>query len=415
MKFDTIIIGGGLSGLVCGLELQQQGKNCAIIAAGQNAMHFSSGAFNLLSFHEDGSEIEYPLEAISQLGPEHPYTKIGMEKISSYAESIQEKFQSWGIRLHGNPKKNGYLITHLGNIRPAWMAFEDTTLLEEKNGKVAEKALIINFDGYLDFNTAFIAQTLENKGTQTRIVHIRLEELERLRKSATEMRSVNIARVMEDEKVWKKLVENIKGILKDEDLVVMPAVFGFKNTQVLETIQNEIPVKSMFIGTMPPSVPGIRTQMTLKNCFTQAGGTIISGDTAKEVKIENGRILSIKTENLDNYELEADHYVLATGTFFSKGLMATPEEIIEPLMKLDVDYLEGRENWYDRDFFKSHAYLSFGVKTDQDFHPSLNGQNISNLYAIGSILSGFNPIDTGCGAGVAIFTALAVADKIRNN
>ena len=83
MKFDTIIIGGGLSGLTCGISLAEGGQHVAIISRGQSSMFFSDGSFGLLGYDNEGNEVAHPAEAMGQLAATHPYTKMGAERTLS--------------------------------------------------------------------------------------------------------------------------------------------------------------------------------------------------------------------------------------------------------------------------------------------------------------------------------------------
>ncbi len=412
MRYDSIIIGGGLAGLVCGVRLQRSGKRCAIVSSGQNAMHFSSGSFGLLYNNEDGTPVTEPLKAVASLGAEHPYSKIGAEKVGEYAGQLKEFFDSCGIALTGNPEKNSYMVSPVGVVKPAWLALEDVTLLESAEEKIGDKVMVANLKGYLDFNTDMIAAGLEKMGSQCRIVDIDHASLDSLRINPSEMRSVNIARVVDQPEVRKAIVAAVQSRLEGEDTVVLPAVFGLWSAESMHEVKKSLGTKVVLIGTMPPSVPGIRSQMLLKKAFEDAGGTFLLGDEVTEVKLAEGSVEYIRTENLGDTRLEASNYVLATGSYFSKGLWATPSEIVEPLAGLEVIYPASRSEWYDKNFYAKQNYLGCGVRTDEAFHPVKDGGIVTNMYAIGSVLGGHNPLELGCGAGVAILSAMAVSDKI---
>ena len=225
------------------------------------------------------------------------------------------------------------------------------------------------------------------------------------------MRSVNIARAMDE--YWEKVVGDIRVLHKDEDLIILPQVFGLKDTAVLDKIRTALPARVAFVGTMPPSVPGIRTQMLLKRRFEVLGGTFLMGDEVTSAALHEGVVSSSTTRNLDTARIFADHFILASGGYFSKGLVTTPTQVTEPLFGLDIAYPENRSDWYDADFFAHQPYMDFGVKTDAELHAIKDGEPVQNLFAIGSVLGNTRKEDFGTAAGMAIRTAFAAVDTIK--
>ncbi|MBR6055207.1 MAG: anaerobic glycerol-3-phosphate dehydrogenase subunit B [Bacteroidales bacterium] len=368
MKFQTIIVGGGLAGLTAGLALQKKGISCAIISSGENALHFSSGTFS-----------------------------------GDCPEETVRLFEEAGIVLKGDPAKDSWRLTPSGSMQKVRLAFEDVTLYPSEKIN-ATNVLIANPEGFIDFPTAFIADGISQQGIPCKVKSFSLPCLKLLRESPSEMRSVGIAKKLDG--CIEEVAECIKGLLDGEDLVILPQVFGLASPEPVRALRAAIPAEINFIGTMPPSVPGIRVQLQLKKAFERAGGTFLMGDTAIMAEIADGTVRFIRTKNLDSHILSADNYILASGTFFSKGLTSSMQKISEPLFGLDVECPEERTEWYSEDFFAPQPYMAAGVKTDKDLHPLRDGQPISNLYAAGSILAGKK------NAGMALTSTFKVVKKI---
>ncbi|VEB96189.1 Anaerobic glycerol-3-phosphate dehydrogenase subunit B [Cedecea lapagei] len=104
MKFDTLIIGGGLAGLTAGIRLAEQGQRCAIVSRGQSALHFSSGSLDLLSALPDGSAVQEAASALERLAdqaPQHPYSLIGKEAVMALAAESEQLLARAGIPVVG--------------------------------------------------------------------------------------------------------------------------------------------------------------------------------------------------------------------------------------------------------------------------------------------------------------------------
>ena len=411
MRFDTIIIGGGLSALTCGIKTAKAGRKTAIIAAGESSLSFNSASFGLLSRLPDGTPVDEPLSAIGRLPQSHPYSKVGEEAVRKYATAAKPFFAECGINLTG-AKNNLWRYTSSGKMRRCWLAMEDTTVFTTEDDKIGTSALIVNLKGFADFFPGFIAEALEKKGLTCRCEEVEIGALKDLRSNPSEMRSTNIARAMESAKVRGQLISAISALKQGEDILILPQVFGLEDTAALNEVRKGVGMPVTFVSTLMPSVPGIRAQKLLKKAFQATGGTLLMGDSVTGGQFEDGILRSVTTVNLGDYPLEADSFVLATGSFHGKGLASDFTHIYEPVFGLDVDAIQARDGWYSEEFFSRQPWLGFGVSTDSDFRVSLDGNTVGNFYAAGAVLSGAEPLYEGSGAGIAIITAMKVADKI---
>lgn len=412
MKFDVVIIGGGLAGLTCGISLQRKGRRCAIVSAGQSALHFSSGYFDFLDRTAGGKTVERPLDAVASLPEGHPYRKIGVENIERYLGEVKPLFAGCGVELKGDETRNCYRITPVGSVSPSWLCLGEFTPFHEPQAEIGRNVLVVNISGYLDFNAGFVAAGIEKRGAGCRIADITVDELSGLRANPSEMRSANIARVMDNLHVAVKFAESVRERLNGEDSVVLPAVFGLKDSTVPQKVAEIIGTRTEYVATMTPSVPGIRTQMRLRTAFERLGGTYLLGDTAVSSEMDGDDVRSISTVNFGDEKLYADAFVLASGSFFSNGLIADREHVSEPVFGLDIHTVEDRSQWGNTSFFRKQEYIGFGVKSDENFNALKDGRPVGNLYVAGSVSGGYNPIAEGSGAGTTIMTAMNVAEHI---
>lgn len=407
MRFDTIIIGGGLSGLVAGIDLVRKGQKCLIVSSGQSALHFFSGSFELY-----GKEDE-PLKAIAALDASHPYSKLGAERVEALAARVKPFFAELGLNFKGDASANHWRMTPLGVMKRAWLTLDEYASFESQTEMPWKKVSILNIDGFLDFHTSYVAAALEAKGVEVEVGSLSAPQFDKLRESPTEMRSTNISKTIIGDFV-AALASQINEKAGEADAVLMPAVAGLTGTAEVALLKENVNVPLHFLPTLPPSTPGIRIQMMLKKYFQQQGGVYMLGDSVTEGRFEAGKLMSIKTVNNEETEFEADNFILATGSFFSKGIVASQSGVTEPVFGLDVDADADRTNWYQRNMFDAQPYMNFGVATDEEFRAKKDGKAVENLYVAGSVLSGYNAIKDGCGAGVAILTSLNAADQIGN-
>lgn len=424
MNFDVVIIGGGLAGLTCGIALQEQGKRCAIINNGQAAMDFASGSLDLLSMLPNGQKVQNVYQALNELvvqSPEHPYSLIGKENVLAKAKQFEHLAQKLNLNLMGSIKQNHWKVTPLGGLRGTWLSPNSVPMLEGEEPFPYAKITILGIEGYHDFQPQLLADNLKRNPQfahcELAIDYLHIPELDYLRENSREFRSVNISQLLEHKLAFNDLIKEIREKAKDSPAVFLPACFGSSDQSFFNGLKEATRLALFELPTLPPSLLGSRQHKILRHRFEALGGVMSNGDRALKATFYDNKVTQIFTTLHENDPITADHFVLASGSFFSNGLVAEFERIYEPVFDIDIQNGKifdkfDRLSWTTDRFAAPQPYQSAGVTINKHCQVQKNEAIIENLYAVGSVIGGFNGIEQGCGSGVAIVTALTVADQI---
>ena len=412
MRMDTVIMGGGLSGLTCGIALAKRGKRVAIVASGQSTLLFNGGSMELLG-NIDSQAVNAPLEAIATLPQDHPYSKIGAAHIAALASEAKQLLGDAGIIMEGDATANHWRITPMGVAKPAWLTLKSHLSIGAPGQLPGKRIALMCVRGFFDLPNSMMAKGLKNNGFDVEMKEFTTTDITALRRSPSEMRATSLAKSLVSRHALQRVADEVNRLAGDADMVLLPSILA--DEDIYATLASMVNKPLRLVATLPPSVPGSRIQKLLTHYFRMLGGNYLMGDTAVSGTFDGDRLTSITTAKLGDMPLKADQFVLATGSFVSRGLKADYERVYEPVLGLDVDADADRERWTQFGMMNPQDYMRYGVATDAGLHALRQGTPINNLHAIGSVLSGHDAIKMGDGTGVSLLTALHVAHALTGN
>jgi glycerol-3-phosphate dehydrogenase subunit B len=381
---------------------------------------FASGLLDLMGVHpiEKGNVWENPWNAIGSLVadiPHHPYAHLEEAEIRASFEELLSFLQEAGLSYCRQNGANSRVIIPSGKAKVTYCV-PNSMWAGVKALQTKPPCLIADFHGLSEFSAKQIVSTLQPIWPGLRAAQLAFPNAPQASELFTgEM----IAQTMELAKSRAKLFTALGPHLKDAEAIGLPAILGMKNTaEIISEMEEKIGVPVFEIPTLPVSVPGLR----LNNTF-------IEGLSAKGVKtLPQTRVLEVRPESTGGFSIVvgskshpvsvwAKGVVLATGRFWSRGLLAERDRIRETIFDLPVRQPPSRKQWHHSDLFdpRGHPINRAGVEIDSSFRPlDKYGKPVfDTLFAAGSILAHQDWARMKCGSGLSIVSSYAAVSSFK--
>lgn len=407
MHYDLIIIGMGLSGLMAAKTATEMGKKVLIIGKGIGSLCLFSNTIDVLGIPLlEGPKAIKMSEGLSQWikdHPQHPYSKLGWERISEALSSFTSLFPPpYFFQTIGDG--NCLIPTGAGTLRPTYLI--PISMIAGASLKEGA-ALFVGFKGFKDFYANYAGRQFKCRGITLPLPDVFRQEI-----TATAL-----SRLMEKSLFRETVGKEIRKHLNDETCVGFPALLGMVDPVIVKNnLEKVIGAEVFEIPILPPSIPGMRIFNRFKEWLIQTGVTFLLGYSVSKAILRGKKCERIEISHppvTNSYT--ADSYILAAGRFIGGGLIADEEKIYEPIFNLPVTQPKSREDWFKKSFFDDvpHPVHQAGIVTDSSLQPIDDNGNLilENLWIAGSILAYHHCIHEKSREGIEIATGYRAAQK----
>ncbi|MCX8117474.1 MAG: anaerobic glycerol-3-phosphate dehydrogenase subunit GlpB [Desulfobacterota bacterium] len=394
MHYDLIVIGMGLSGLMAAKTAVEAGRKVLVVGKGMGGLTLFSNTIDLLGTPLEGGKMREALNGWVHDHPEHPYARVGVEK-------IEEALSSFGVlfpppyTFEARDGRNSLIPTGAGTFRPTYLV--PSTLMRGIHLR-EKRTLIVGFKGLRDFHPRRLADLYGSRQTTLPLPG----------DFGTEVSALALARWMEQPPFREFVAGEIKAVLKGEEMVGLPAVLGIRDPmRARRDLEKRLGVAVFEIPILPPSIPGLRIFGRFKEWLIRRGATFLQGHWVSKATLKGKRCEGIEIGHPPVTRLDtAEQYIVATGRFMGGGLMADRDRVWEPLFHLPVFPFLSPRDWFGASFFDDHPIHRMGISTDASFRPLDERGNIvlENVRIAGTLLAGHHFLKEKSREGIEIVT-----------
>jgi glycerol-3-phosphate dehydrogenase subunit B len=411
---DVVVVGAGLAGLTASVRLAEAGLKVVTVARGLGSVRLAPATIDILGYAPD--LVDDPAAALPGFvaaHPGHPYSLIPPEVLAASVAWLEEHADGCGYV--GEPADNMLLPTAIGVPRPSavvpqTMAGGDVRALTS----VAIAGLAV----LKDFHPALAAENLQTAAA-ARGLRVKARPV-LLRSSADGEQDVGVlslARHFQERAFRDAVAAELRGLLRDEQAVGVPAVLGLDDAGAVWSQFTEAVGRPVFeIPTLPPSVPGMRLAKALQDRLRRAGGRLVLGARAAGPHPDHGNLAGVQLITAARQTARPGRWVvLATGGLASGGIEVDfAGTATETVFGLPVHGPATGEPAFLPGYLAEHPMGTIGLRVDRCLRPLGRGGEpaFGNLYAAGAIIAGARPWQEKSGDGISLCTGYLAAEQI---